>query len=69
MFSCFGIKVNKVTKGPHAAIQNLKMWREPGTLELVPVKPECPDGYKQGGDGYCYKFHPESKNWQGTQSM
>ena len=33
------------------------------------MQPECPGGYKQGADGYCYKFHPEKINWQEAQSV
>ena len=35
-FSCIGIKVHKVTKGPYAAIQNLKMWKEPAKPAAKP---------------------------------
>ena len=75
MFSCFGIKVNKVTKGPHAAIQNLRMWREPGPLKPVapltpppPPQPKIPSGYKNGGDGYYYKYHSQGKAWNDSQN-
>ena len=76
MFSCYGIRVNKVTRGPFAAIQNLKMWREPGPLKPVatpppppPPQPKIPPGYKKGGDGYYYKFHGERKNWNDAQNI
>ena len=71
--SCWGIKVYKVTSGPYAAIQNMKIWREPGPLKKVPPppapQPKIPPGYKKGGDGYYYKYHGERKNWNDAQNI